>query len=80
MNEEQVITWDSQSKANNSGRYHNPAATTSEASLAVCCTCRFLRHFVPQKPRFMGCFGSLQGKNRLFGDFLMLIARSATNS
>jgi hypothetical protein len=23
--------------------------------LAACCTCRFLRHFVPQKPRFMGC-------------------------
>jgi hypothetical protein len=39
--------------------------------LAACCTCRFLRHFVPQKPRFMGCFGSLQGKKspnrRFFG-------------
>jgi hypothetical protein len=22
----------------------------------------FLRRFVPQKPRFMGCFGGLQGK------------------
>jgi hypothetical protein len=49
-------------------------------ALAACSTCRFLRHFVPQKPRFIGCFGNCKVKNRLFGDFFMLIARSATNS
>jgi hypothetical protein len=40
--------------------------------LAACCTCRFLRHFVPQKPRYMGSLRSLQGKKspdrRFFGD------------
>jgi hypothetical protein len=28
-----------------------------------------LRYFVPQKPQFMRCFGSLQGKNRPIDDF-----------
>jgi hypothetical protein len=39
----------------------------AEAVLAACCACRFLRHFVPQKPQFMGrceplVQWSLQGK------------------
>jgi hypothetical protein len=33
--------WGLDGSQKNRGRY----------SLAACCTCRFLRHFVPQKPR-----------------------------
>jgi hypothetical protein len=37
------------------------------------CTCRFLRHFVPQKPRLTGCFGSLQSKKSPCRRFLEVL-------
>jgi hypothetical protein len=48
---------------------------TGNKTLAACCACRFLRHPVPQKPRFTTALrtgGSLavwEIKNRLIGDF-----------
>jgi hypothetical protein len=52
------------------------ALIAGRLSLAACCACRFLRHFVPQKPQFTGSCEplvrrGLQGKKspdrRFFG-------------
>jgi hypothetical protein len=40
----------------------------------ACCTCRFLRHFVPQKPRLMGSLRSLQGKKSPVRRFLGVLS------
>jgi hypothetical protein len=49
-------------------------------TLATCCACRFLRHFVPQSHDLWVVLGVFKVKNRLIGDFLMFFAQSATNS
>jgi hypothetical protein len=37
--------------------------------LAACCTCGFLRHFVPKNHDLWAALGVCKVKNRLIGDF-----------
>jgi hypothetical protein len=56
-----------------------PALPAPEEPVALVGFCVFFQWKKTQKPRFMGSVCSLQGKNRLIGDFSGFYARSATN-